>query len=488
MGGSEEGKGDATGALWRSPLSSRYTSRAMQELFSERARARLWREIWIALARTQRELGLELPAAAIDALEQRIDEIDLARAAELEKELRHDVMAHLHAFAELHPPAKPFLHLGATSCTITDNADLVVMKRALHLLRDSLVQVMERLAAFARRTRAIATLGYTHFQPAQPTTVGKRACLWLQDLLHDLGELNRLIAELPARGLKGTTGTQASFLTLFRGDHAKVKELDRRFAQRLGFTTTVAVCGQTYPRKLDFKVVAALSGIGQSVAKCGNDLRLLAHEQEIEEPFEEKQIGSSAMAYKRNPMRAERMVSLARVLIHLPANAAETAGQQWLERTLDDSANRRVVLAEAFLAADAVLRIDHSIWKGIIVNEARIAAHLRRELPFMATEEILMRAVQAGGDRQLLHEQIRIHARAAAERMKGGAPDNDLFARLAADRAFANVAAQLPEIAAGGGLVGRAPEQVDEFLAEQVEPALAPWRGKAGGRLEDLAV
>ncbi len=488
MGGSEGGKGDEAGALWKSPLSSRYTSRAMQELFSERARARLWREIWIALARTQRELGLDLPEAAIDAVEKRIDEIDLARAAVLEKELRHDVMAHLHAFAELHPPAKPFLHLGATSCTVTDNADLVVMKRALHLVRDSLVQVMEQLAAFARRTRAIATLGYTHFQPAQPTTVGKRACLWLQDLLLDLGEVTRLIDELPARGLKGTTGTQASFLTLFGGDHAKVKELDRRFAKRLGFASTVPVCGQTYPRKLDFRVVATLSGIGQSVAKCGNDLRLLAHEQEIEEPFEEKQIGSSAMAYTRNPMRAERMVSLARVLIHLPANAAETAGQQWLERTLDDSANRRVVLAEAFLAADAVLRIDHSIWKGIIVNEARIAAHLRRELPFMATEEILMRAVQAGGDRQVLHEQIRIHARAAAERMKGGASDNDLFTRLAADRAFAAVAAQLPEIAAGGSLVGRAPQQVDEFLAERVEPALAPFRGKAGARIEDLAV
>ncbi len=488
MGGSDRGMAEPAGALWRSPLSSRYTSKAMQELFSDRARARLWREIWIALARTQLELGLDLPGRDIDALEKRIDEIDLARAAALEQELRHDVMAHLHAFAELHPPAQPFLHLGATSCTVTDNADLVVMKRALLLLRDSLVQVMEQLAAFVARTQSIPTLGYTHFQPAQPTTVGKRACLWLQDLLFDLAELNRLLDELPARGLKGTTGTQASFLTLFHGDHAKVKELDRRFAKRLGFATTVAVCGQTYPRKLDYRLLTILSGIGQSAAKAGNDLRLLAHEQEIEEPFEEKQIGSSAMAYKRNPMRAERMVSLARYLIHLPANAAETAGQQWLERTLDDSANRRIVLAESFLAADAVLRIYHSIFRGIIVNEARIAAHLQRELPFMATEEILMRAVQAGGDRQLLHEQIRIHARAAAERMKGGAADNDLFARLAVDPAFGAVKEQLPAIAGGAALVGRAREQATEFLAEQVEPALAPLRRTGRAGLEDLKV
>jgi adenylosuccinate lyase len=489
MGASDGGERMDDGARWRSPLASRYTSREMQELFSEKARARLWREIWIALARTQRELGLELPEKEIDALEKRIGEIDLARAAALEAELRHDVMAHLHAFAELHPPAKPFLHLGATSCTVTDNADLVVTKRALLLLRDALAQVMEQLAAFAEKTRTIATLGYTHYQPAQPTTVGKRACLWLQDLLLDWQELGRLIEELPARGLKGTTGTQASFLTLFKGDHAKVKELDRRFAKRLGFATSVPVTGQTYPRKLDYRVLSLLSGLAQSCAKAGNDLRLLAHEQEIEEPYESKQIGSSAMAYKRNPMRSERMVSLARFLMHLPTNAAETAGQQWLERTLDDSANRRIVLSEAFLTADALLRIYHSIFKGIVVNEARIAAHLDRELPFMVTEEVLMVATQAGGDRQELHERIRVHSRAAVERLKAGAGDNDLFARLAADPAFAAVKNALPALANGRALVGRAPEQVGEFLAEHVVPALAAWRAQAGKRgMEELKV
>jgi adenylosuccinate lyase len=486
--GPNEESAHEAGAVWRSALASRYTSRAMQELFSERRRAKLWREIWIALAETQRELGLDLPAAEIAALARRIDDIDLARAAELEKTLRHDVMAHLHAFAELHPPAKPFLHLGATSCTITDNADLVVLREALVLLRGGLAGVMQQLAAFAQKYRELPTLGYTHFQPAQPTTVGKRACLWLQDLLYDLEEVERLIAWLPLRGVKGTTGTQASFLSLFGGDHGKVRELDRRFAARLGFASTVAVTGQTYPRKIDYRILAALSGLGQSAAKAGNDLRLLAHEQEVEEPFEEKQVGSSAMAYKRNPMRAERMVSLARYLIHLPANAAETAAQQWLERTLDDSANRRIVLAEACLAADAVLRIYQSIFRGIVVNEARIRAHLERELPFMATEEILMQAVQAGGDRQDLHEKLRVHARAAAERLKGGASDNDLFPRLAQDPAFAAVKRGFAKLSDGTALTGRAAQQVSEFLKEQVEPALR--RIGDGGRrdIEDLKV
>jgi adenylosuccinate lyase len=483
-----EGTAPTPGAVWRSALSSRYTSREMQELFSDRTRARLWREIWIALAQTQRELGLDLPEKEIAALARRIDEIDLARAAELEKSLRHDVMAHLHAFAELHPPAKPFLHLGATSCTITDNADLIVMRRGLLLLRDALAQTIEQLADFARRHKELPTLGYTHFQPAQPTTVGKRACLWLQDLLFDLEELERLVAWLPLRGVKGTTGTQASFLTLFEGDHGKVKELDRRFAQRLGFERTVAVTGQTYPRKIDSRVLGVLAGVGQSAAKAGNDLRLLAHEQEIEEPFEEKQVGSSAMAYKRNPMRAERMVSLARFVIHLPPNAAETAAQQWLERTLDDSANRRLVLAEAFLAVDAVLRVYQSIFRGIIVNEAPIRAHLARELPFMSTEEILMRAVRAGGDRQELHERLRVHSRAAAERMKGGATDNDLFTRLAADPAFAAVRGELAKLASGEASTGRAAQQVTEFLDEQVGPALKRLVGRSKRELDDLSV
>jgi adenylosuccinate lyase len=476
------------GTLWRSPLSSRYTSRAMQELFSERTSARLWREIWIALARTQRELGLDLPEKEIAALERRIDEIDLARAAQLEKELRHDVMAHLHAFAELHPPARPFLHLGATSCTITDNADLIVMRRGLELIGDALELVIRDLADFARRTRDVATLGYTHFQPAQPTTIGKRACLWLQDFLLDLEEIERLIEWLPLRGVKGATGTQASFLTLFGGDHRRVKELDRRFAERLGFARTVAVTGQTYPRKIDFRVLSALAGIGPSAAKAGNDLRLLAHEQEIEEPFEEKQVGSSSMAYKRNPMRAERMVSLSRFLIHLPANAAETAAQQWLERTLDDSANRRLALSEAFLCADAVLRVAHDVFRGLVVNEARVRAHLERELPFLGTEEVLMRAARKGGDRQLLHERIRVHARAAAERLKAGAEINDLPERLAGDPAFERVKDELSRLLAGGALVGRAPRQVSEFLRGTVEPALRRRKSRPRRELEQLEV
>jgi len=476
------------GSIWRSPLSSRYTSREMQELFSDRERTRLWRRIWITLAETQIELGLDLPAREIAALARRADEIDLERVAALEKELRHDVMAHLHAFAELHPPARPYLHLGATSCTVTDNADLIVMRRGLALVRDALALVIESIAAFARRTRDLATLGYTHFQPAQPTTVGKRACLWLQDLLLDLEEIERLIAWLPLRGVKGTTGTQASFLTLFGGDHGRTRQLDRRFARKLGFQTTVAVTGQTYPRKIDYRVLAALAGVGQSAAKLGNDLRLLAHEQEIEEPVEERQVGSSAMAFKRNPMRAERMVSLARYLMHLPANAAETAAQQWLERTLDDSANRRIVLAEAFLAADAVLRVAHSIFDGIVVHEARVQAHLRRELPFLATEEVLMLGTQAGGDRQELHERIRIHARAASERMKAGAAENDLFDRLAADPAFARVKQELPRLLRGGALVGRAPRQVSEFLRGHVEPALRRLKGRSRRAIAQLEV
>jgi adenylosuccinate lyase len=492
--GASDGGDARPGALWQSPLSSRYTSREMQELFSERAKIRLWREIWIALARTQVELGLDLPLKEVDALEKRIDEIDLARAAALEKELRHDVMAHLHAFAELHPAARPFLHLGATSCTVTDNADLVLIRRALRSVRDALASVVEKLAEFARRTRAIATLGYTHFQPAQPTTVGKRACLWIQDLLFDLEEVERLQASLPLLGAKGTTGTQASFLSLFHGDHEKVKELDRRFAKRLGFERTVAVSGQTYPRKLDHRVLCVLAGIAQSAAKCGNDLRLLAHEQEVEEPFEAKQVGSSAMAYKRNPMRSERMVSLARYVMHLPANAAETAAQQWLERTLDDSANRRVVLAEAFLATDALLRVQHSIFQGAIVNEARIAAHLMRELPLMTTEELLMQGVQAGGDRQLLHERIRVHSRAAAERLKAGAETNDLYERLELDPAFAPLfrdpkfKEQFARVTAAAHLTGRATEQVDEFLRDHVEPALARLSGRERRGLRELDV
>ncbi len=480
-------KTDAAFDQYQSPFSSRYAGKAMRALFSERTRIQLWRKLWCVLAQEQRELGLDLPKGAIDDLGKRIADIDFARAADLEKSFRHEVMAHLSAFAELSPAAGPFLHLGATSCYITDNADLILMRTGLDLVRGALVLLIEKLAAFADQHRGMPTLGYTHFQPAQPTTVGKRACLWIQDLLLDLEEVSRLRDFLPLRGAKGTTGTQASFLSLFKGDHNKVKELDHRIALRLGFERTFAVTGQTYSRKVDSRLLCVLAGVGESCAKAGNDLRLLAHEREVEEPYESQQIGSSAMAYKRNPMRSERMCSIARFLMHLPANGFETTAQQWLERSLDDSANRRIVLSEAFLAADAVLRIYHSIASGLIVNEPVIRAHLKREIPFLCTEELLLQAAREGGDRQLLHERIRIHSRAAVERLKGGASDNDLFDRLKADPALASVHGILNDLARGENLVGRAPEQVTEFLENQVKPLLARTP-RAEVNVEDLHV
>lgn len=472
---------------YESPLASRYASIEMRELFSARSRVLLWRKLWLALADAQRELGLKIPVKPLQTLRRRMDEIDFERAAALEKELRHDVMAHLHTFAEIEPTARPWLHLGATSCFITDNADLLILRRGMELLRDSVIAVIERLAAFAREHRQVATLGYTHFQPAQPTTVGKRACLWIQDLLLDLEDLRAMIAWLPLRGAKGTTGTQASYLALFDGDSRKVRELDQRVAAKVGFERTFAVTGQTYPRKVDSKILNLLSGIAQSAGKAGADLRLLAHEREIEEPYEASQIGSSAMAYKRNPMRSERMCALARFLQHLPANAVETASTQWLERTLDDSANRRLALSEGFLCADAVLRVYHSIADGLIVNEAVIQSHLERELPFLCTEEIMMLASQSGGDRQVLHERIRVHSRAAVERLKGGASDNDLLDRLAADEHFAAVKDRLHGLLRSPRLVGRAPQQVTEFLRSEVEPALKRARASGRGTRRKLA-
>lgn len=473
--------------FFRSPLAARYAGKAMRVQFSERTRIRWWRRSWLALAEAERELGLDIDAKAIEELSRHIDDIDFDRAAELEKKFRHDVMAHLHTFAEQHPPARAFLHLGATSCFITDNSDLVILRQALRLVESSLVSVMEQLAEFALEHRNLATVGYTHFQPAQPTTVGKRACLWLQDLAMDLVEVRRLADELPLRGVKGTTGTQASFLSLFDGEASKVVELEQAVAKRLGFSRTFPVTGQTYPRKVDSQILCALSGIGQSAAKAGNDLRLLAHEREVEEPYEASQIGSSAMAYKRNPMRSERMCSLARLLVNLPGNAADTASQQWMERTLDDSANRRIVIGEAFLAADAVLRIYHSVTNGLIVNPAVIQAHLDREVPFLCTEDVLMYATRAGGDRQDLHERIRVHSRGAVERLKAGAPDNDLFDRLRQDPAFGCVKGDLERLQDPARLVGRAPQQVTEYVEGEIKALLSKGAG-AGGEIEDLEV
>ncbi len=457
---------------YSSPLAARYASAAMQHNFSYRRRSLVWRDMWIALADCQRELGLDIGEEQIAQLRAAREQIDFDRIAELERELRHDVMAHVHAFGEVAPAARGILHLGATSCFVADGADLVLMQEGLRLLRARLVQVARALSAFCREQRALPVLAFTHFQPAQPTTLGKRATLWLQDFLLDLEEIEQVLKRLPFRGAKGTTGTQASFLQLFDGDHAKVRELDRRVTERMGFERSVAVCGQTYSRKWDVLVLQAVAGIGVSAAKFAGDIRLLAHRRELEEPFGQRQIGSSAMPYKRNPMRSERVSSLARYLMNLLPNAGQTAAAQWLERTLDDSANRRLTIPESFLAADAILLLIQDVASGLVPYPQVIEANLERELPFMATETILMAAVQAGGDRQDLHEQIRQHSHAAAARMKCEDGHNDLLERIGQDPAFAAIRDRLHDLLEPSAFVGRAPEQVDEFLDSVVAPIL----------------
>jgi adenylosuccinate lyase len=470
---------------YSSPLSERYASPAMQALWGERRRIGLWRRLWLALMEVERELGLAIPERALTELRAHLDDADLARAAELEKRLRHDVMAHIHHLAEQAPAARPFIHLGATSAYVTDNADLILMRDGLALLLGRLAAVLVALAKLARRDRALPCLAYTHFQPAQLTTVGKRVTLWMQEFLLDAEEVLGRLDTLQFRGVKGTTGTQASFLELFDGDDDKVRELDTRVALKMGFTRVFPVTGQTYPRKLDAQILAALAGVAQSAAKLATDLRLLQHEGEILEPFESEQVGSSAMAYKRNPMRAERMTGLARFVIELSGNAWHTAAEQWLERTLDDSANRRLVLPEAFLASDAILVLATNVAAGLEVREPVIARHVAAQLPFLATERLLMRGVKAGGDRQRLHEVIRTHALAVAQAMAEQGAPNDLLERLARDPAFAalHVALGRDELDPAG-YVGRAPRQVDEFLdqvvpgvlhrIEAVAPAAAP--------------
>jgi adenylosuccinate lyase len=454
--------------LYENPLVRRYASREMAELFSERRRIGLWRRLWLILAQTQRELGLPISQEQIDELAAHLDDIDFAAAAAYERRLRHDVMAHVHAYGDVCPKARPIIHLGATSCYVTDNADLILMREGLALVARRLFQVIDQLGRFAQRYRDLPCLSWTHLQPAQPTTVGRRACLWAQDLVLDLAEVEHRLASLRARSVKGTTGTQASFLHLFQGDHAKVRELEQRIARKLGFEGSYPITGQTYSRKVDAQVLDVLSGIAQSAHKLATDVRLLASRKELEEPFEEEQIGSSAMAYKRNPMRSERICGLARFVISLQSSAASTAAVQWLERSLDDSANRRLVIPQAFLAVDAVLVLLQNVTAALVVYPQVIAAHLREELPFMATENILMAAVRAGGDRQLLHERIRRHSQAVAQAIKEQGARNDLLERLAADEAFAGV-----DLAAASDVrqfIGRAPQQVDEFLAEVIEP------------------
>jgi adenylosuccinate lyase len=465
---------------YQHPLTGRYAAKEMRELFSEQRRIGLWRRLWVALAESERELGLgQITEDALKQMRASVDNIDFAKVAEYEKQFRHDVMAHVHTYGEVAPAAKGIIHLGATSCYVTDNADLILMREGLRMLLARLRGVIAVFADFAGRHADTACLGATHFQVAQLTTVGKRASLWLQDLVADYHELKRLHAEMPMRGVKGTTGTQASFLELFDGDAAKVKALDAAVCKRMGFKRSFAVTGQTYPRKYDYTVLSTISGIGVSAQKLATDIRLLCGLGELDEPFEEKQIGSSAMAYKRNPMRSERCCSIARYLINLPANAATTAAEQWLERTLDDSANRRMSIPETFLAADVVLSILHNIGNGLIANKAVIAARVRRELPLMATEKIIMQAVRAGGDRQEIHEAIRVHSHAAIKRMKeDGAPDNDLMARLKGDKLFGKL--NLDSILDASSFVGLAPQQTREFIEQHVKPVLAEGEALKG--------
>jgi adenylosuccinate lyase len=468
---------------WTSPLGTRYASPAMQLLWGETHRVGLWRRLWLALAEAERELGLPITDEALAQMRSHLDDADLATAARYERRFRHDVMAHVHAFADQAPAARPFLHLGATSAFVTDNADLVVMRDGLRLLLGRVVAVLSALEGFAGRTAHLPCLAYTHFQPAQLTTVGKRATLWMQDFGLDVEELCHRLDTLRFRGCQGTTGTQASFLELFGGDDAKVRELERRVTAKLGFREQYAVTGQTYPRKADSGVLDALSGIAQSAAKMAGDLRLLQHEGELLEPFETEQIGSSAMAYKRNPMRAERISGLARYVISLQANGAHTAAAQWLERTLDDSANRRLTLPEAFLGTDAILVLATNIAAGLEVREEVIRRNVMERMPFMATERWLMLGVAAGGDRQALHEVIRRHSLTVADAVSRGSP-NDLLERLAADAAFAGVpAAELKAQLDPVNYTGRAGRQVGEFLEEYLRPLLArarPLAAEAG--------
>ena len=453
---------------YENPLITRYASDEMSSIWSAQKKHSTWRRLWVVLAESQRELGLDISDAQLAELRAAVDDIDFDQAAEYERQFRHDVMAHVHTYADRCPSARSIIHLGATSCFVTDNTDLLLLRESLQLIRTRLLAAIDRLANFAEQYRDLPCLAFTHLQPAQPITIGKRATLWCYDLVLDLQEIQQRLDLLKFRGVKGTTGTQASFLSLFDGDHQRVIQLDRLVAEKMGFHETYAVTGQTYSRKVDAQILGVLSGIGQSAHKTGSDLRLLQHRKEVEEPFEKKQIGSSAMAYKRNPMRSERMCSLARFAISLAGNADHTFATQWMERTLDDSANRRLVLPQAFLATDAVLILFRNICDGLVVYPKIIEAHLQQELPFMATEQFLMAAVKAGGDRQEVHERIRVHSQEAAKQVKERGQANDLLNRLLQDATFANI--DLTGTLDPRRFVGRAPEQVDAFLDDVIAP------------------
>ena len=456
---------------YNSPLSSRYASEYMLHLFSQEKRIQIWRRLWVALARAEHKLGLPVTAQQVAELETHIEDIDFDCAAAREKEVRHDVMAHVYAYGKVAPSAAGIIHLGATSCYVTDNADLILYREGLRYLRQELLGVMANLAAFAKEYRAMPTLGYTHYQPAQLVTVGKRATLWLQDFWSDLEELDYVLGSLKLLGCRGTTGTEASFIELFGGSHEKVLDMNRMICEEFGFDGCYDVCGQTYPRKVDSRILNCLSSIAQSAYRMANDIRLLQHDRQIEEPFEKNQIGSSAMAYKRNPMRSERICSLSRYLMTLSVNAPLTASAQWLERTLDDSANRRISMPEGFLCADAILRLAQNVTDGLHVNEKIVEKEVREYLPFIATENLLMEGVKRGGDRQQLHEVIRQCSMEATARMKDGL-SCDLLSRLSAHPAFAMTETEMEAVLDPKLYIGRCPEQVDAFL-HKLSPLLA---------------
>jgi len=462
--------------IYEHPLVKRYATKEMSNIWSPEKKFSTWRKLWVALATAEKELGIAITDEQIKELSENIMNIDFEKAEAKETETRHDVMAHVYTYGEVAPSAKGIIHLGATSCFVGDNTDIVQIKESLVILRRKLVQLLDQMRIFAENNRALPTLGFTHYQAAQLTTVGKRCTLWMQDFLIDLNEIERHIDTLPMRGLKGTTGTQATFLELFEGDHKKVTDCNKRVCELMGFDKWVPVSGQTYTRKIDYQILSALSGIAQSAYKMCGDIRLLANLKEIEEPFAKTQIGSSAMAYKRNPMRSERVCSLARYVMSLPVNAAHTHATQWFERTLDDSAIRRIILPEAFLAIDVILNLCSNITNGMVVYDRVIHARVMSELPFMATEKILMECVKAGGDRQDLHEAIRVHSMEAGKRVKMEGVANDLLERIQNDDLFSAIHNKIESLVKPIDFVGRAPEQVDEFVEEHITPLLTKYK------------
>ena len=469
-------------ATYTDPLTTRYATKPMLENFSEEHRMVLWRKLWIALAESEKELGLNITDEQIAQMKEHVSDINFDVARAREKVVRHDVMAYVYAYGQQCPAAMPIIHLGATSCYVTDNSDAIIYHDGLVMLRKKVINVINALSKFAEKYAGLPTLGFTHLQPAQLVTVGKRASLWIQDLMLDLENLDHAIENTRLRGAKGTTGTQASFLQLFDGDHEKVKQLDKIVVEKMGFKNKFALSGQTYTRKYDYNILSVLSQIAQSAYKFGNDIRLLQNMKEIEEPFEKSQIGSSAMAYKRNPMRSERICSLARYAVSLPVNAAVTAGTQWLERTLDDSANRRLVMAQTFLSLDAILELYLNVADGLVVYEKTIRKHIMAELPFMSTEVILMECVKAGGDRQELHELIREHSMDAARNVKERGGDNNRIDLIKADDMFAAVKDSLGNILDARNFIGRAPSQVVEFISDEIDPILAENKSVLGAK------